>query len=152
MPTPVSAILATKTVLLQTASPNALVFDAVSMMSRAGVGCLLIVEAGTLIGIFTERDLLVRVAAAGRDPAEVRLRDVMTPKPVTVTVATSIEAALTLVTERGIRHLPVIDGDRLAGIVSIRDLATWRLQAQQEQIETLVRATRPAAPGRTRVV
>ena len=96
--------------------------EAVGIMAKRRIGAVAIVEAEKLTGIFTERDALVRVIAAGRDPASTKLADVMTPNPDTVKSSDAVLHALDLMNKRGFRHLPVVDSGRLVGIVSIRDL------------------------------
>jgi len=102
------------------AEPAATVRDAARRMCEANVGAILVVEAGWLVGIFTERDALVRVMACGLDPAEVRLRDVMTADPTTVELDETFGYALLVMYENGFRHLPVVRQGRPIGVVSAR--------------------------------
>ncbi len=100
------------------------VLDAVKRMDELGIGALPVVDdKGNLVGIFTERDLLRRVVAKGRDPAKTRIEEVMTPNPVTVRPSDSVEEAKRLMARIKARHLPVVDENgRLVGIVSIKDI------------------------------
>ncbi len=102
--------------------PGATVHEAARIMSERHVGAVLIAVAGRLQGIFTERDVLTRIVAPGLDPAETVLGSVMTPNPDTVGPGDTALEALQRMSERGYRHLPVVDDGRLIGIVSIRDL------------------------------
>jgi CBS domain-containing protein len=102
--------------------PSATVRDAARVMGERHIGAVLVAVDGRLQGIFTERDALVRVVAAGLDPDDTALGRVMTPNPDTVAPSDKALDALRRMTERGYRHLPVVDGARMVGIVSIRDL------------------------------
>lgn len=106
--------------LVTTASQTS-VFEVAELMFRHHVGAVLVVEGGSLIGIFTERDAVSRVLAQGRDARAVRVGEVMTPQPVTVGPDASFGYAMTLMHERGFRHVPVVEDGRLVGIVSARD-------------------------------
>lgn len=102
--------------------PSATVRDAARVMTERHIGAVLIAVDGRLQGIFTERDVLARVVAAGLDPDDTVLGGVMTPNPDTVAPNDTALEALRKMSERGYRHLPVLDGERVVGIVSIRDL------------------------------
>ena len=97
------------------------VLDAAILMKEKGKGALLVVEGPRLSGIFTERDALFRVIAAGRDPATTRLADVMTAQPQTMHPDEPFVKALQLMHKRGFRHLPVVEHGRPLGVVSARD-------------------------------
>ncbi len=102
--------------------PTATVRDATRVMAERHIGAVLVAVDGRLQGIFTERDVLARVVAAGLDPDDTALGGVMTPNPDTVGPNDTALEALRRMSERGYRHLPVVDGNQLVGIVSIRDL------------------------------
>jgi CBS domain-containing protein len=103
------------------AAPHCPVSEAAQRMAGAKVGAMLVVEGERLVGIFTERDALFRVLAAGRDPGATTLREVMTPQPKTISPDKTFGHAMLLMHEGGFRHLPVVEGDKLMGIVSARD-------------------------------
>ena len=107
---------------LVTFAPDAVVREVVDAMAKRRFGAVPVVENGRLVGIFTERDVLVRVVAARKDPETTRLGDVMTANPDTVKSSDAVLHALELMNQHGYRHLPVVDGDQLIGVVSIRDL------------------------------
>ena len=90
-------------------------------MQEQNIGALLVVDGSRLIGIFTERDALFRVLAAGRDPAATRLAEVMTPQPQTIHPDEPFLHALRIMHKGGFRHLPVTEFDRPLGVVSVRD-------------------------------
>lgn len=120
---------------LTTFSPDTTVRDAVAVMNERSIGAILVMKDEQLAGIFTERDLLRRVVAASRDPDTTRLDEVMTSQPDTLTPKATAMEALLLMRSRGYRHLPVLENDKLIGIVSIRDL----FAAVQEELEQDVR-------------
>jgi CBS domain-containing protein len=105
---------------LLTAPPETSVRDAAKSMARRKVGAVLVMEDGRLIGIFTERDAVYRVIAQGRDARTTRLAEVMTRDPKTVAPDESFGYAMLMMREHGFRHAPVIEDDRLVGIVSAR--------------------------------
>lgn len=104
--------------------PESTVWEAVEKMDKLGVGAMPVInEEGKLVGIFTERDLLRRVVAKRRDPDTTRIREVMTPNPVTIGPDELIETARRLMAKIKARHLPVADEEgRLIGIISIKDI------------------------------
>jgi CBS domain-containing protein len=114
---------------------DATVFDAVKAMVDANVGAILVTgrDANQIAGIFTERDYLRRIAVEGRTSRETNVRDVMTSPVLAVTPDTSVEEAMALMTDRRIRHAPVVDGESLVGMISIGDLV--RLQSQQQSFK-----------------
>ncbi len=107
---------------LVTMSPMTPVSSAAREMMERRIGAVLIVDDGQLQGIFTERDALVRVLAHSRDPQTTLVAEVMTRDPDTIGPDETVVHALSIMNERGYRHLPVVDDDRIVGIVSIRDL------------------------------
>lgn len=111
---------------------------AVEWMTSRHVGSLLVISDGRLVGILTERDLLVRVLAARCDPMTTVVRDVMTRQPlVVIGPEDTVAEALALVTRSRCRHLPVVDGDRILGVVSAGDLTASLVQDQQITIDDL---------------
>jgi CBS domain-containing protein len=104
-----------------TAPKTATVVQAALLMKQHGKGALLVVDGARLIGIFTERDALFRVIAAGRDPAATRLADVMTPQPQTIHPDEPFLQAMRVMHKGGFRHLPVAEYDRPLGMLSARD-------------------------------
>jgi CBS domain-containing protein len=107
---------------LVTLTGEASVRQATLLMAERGVGAVMVVEELQLVGIFTERDVSTRVVAAGLDPDATRLGQVMTPDPDTLKPTATVRDALDLMKMHGYRHLPVVQGRKLVGIVSIRDL------------------------------
>ena len=131
---------------LITVDAGALVTEAVAVMAERQVGAVLIMnEDGLVDGIFTERDLLVRVVHAGRDAAATPISMVMTRDVRFVSPGTTIEAALALMHVNRHRHLLVIDGPRVHGLLSIRDLTYHLIQHGEGRLEAAIRAA-PTAP------
>jgi CBS domain-containing protein len=120
--------------------PTATVLDAATLMNEKGIGAMLVCENNRPVGIFTERDVLRRIVAAERAPSKVTLGEVMTTGIATCTRETDIEKCAAIMTERRIRHLPVVDqAGAIVGLVSIGDLVAHRVEEQQDKIETLNR-------------
>lgn len=105
---------------LLTVRPETPVNEAAQLMARENFGAVMVVEAGRLVGIFTERDIASRVVAPGLDAQTTRLADVMTRAPTTVAPDRPFGCALLMMQEGGFRHLPVVQGGKLVGIVSSR--------------------------------
>jgi IMP dehydrogenase len=112
-------------------------FHAVEVMCEAHVGAVLVIEGEALAGIFSERDLMTRVVLAMRDPMKTRVREVMTPNAVCASLDTSVHDAMTLMTDRRIRHVPVIERSRIVGVVSIGDLVSSIVVEREIEIEQL---------------
>jgi CBS domain-containing protein len=115
--------------------PVATVIDAVNTMNDNHVGSVLVLEDGYPVGIFSERDVLVRVVAAHRDPRQTLVRDVMTTRLHTASLDDNLLEVMKLMTDRRCRHVPVMDGDTLMGVVSIGDLT----KAMQHNLRQEVR-------------
>ena len=116
---------------------DASVLDAVRAMVEANVGSLLVTDGGGIEGIVTERDYLWRVTLEGRDERETPVREIMSAPLVVVTPATSLEECMALMTERRIRHLPVLDGATVVGVVSIGDVVKYQSRAQSFELRYL---------------
>ncbi len=120
---------------LATASANMTVRDAAQAMTQRRIGAVMVIDGPRLVGIFTERDLLSKVVALKRDPDTVRLAEVMTRDPDTIGPDETAFAALDMMRKRGYRHLPVMDGGRLVGMVSVRDLYATALGELEEGLK-----------------
>jgi CBS domain-containing protein len=110
-----------------TVAPEDTLGEAAERMERRGVGSAVVSDFGRVIGILTERDLL-RAVAGRTHSSQARVREWMTRDPVTASPATPTEEAARMMLERGFRHLPVLEGERAVGIVSIRDVARWSIE------------------------
>ncbi|MGE5183086.1 MAG: CBS domain-containing protein [Acidobacteriota bacterium] len=133
----ISHVLAKKGNRIETIEPKASVLDAVQRMNDRRIGSLIVCERDVPIGIFTERDVLMRVVAVFADPRTTLVERVMTRDLVTIAPDTTIAEAMALITHRRCRHLPVVDGGRLIGLVSSGDLTAWLVRDQQQTIYDL---------------
>jgi CBS domain-containing protein len=118
---------------------DATVFDAVKAMVSANVGAILVSgpEPGQISGIFTERDYLRRIAVEGRTSRDTKVREVMSAPVIAVNPETTVEEAMALMTDRRIRHAPVVRGDELLGMISIGDLVRAQSHEQSFKIQYL---------------
>jgi CBS domain-containing protein len=126
---------------------GATVFEAITKMVDANVGSLLVTEEGEIVGIMTERDYLRRVTLQGRTDKETAVRDIMTSPLVVATPETTIDQCMAMMTDRRIRHLPVVDGGEVVGLVSIGDLVKFKSQQQEFEIKYLTDYITGAARG-----
>jgi CBS domain-containing protein len=137
MPT-VLEILANKGTHVLSVSPTATVLDAALLMNDHKIGSLVVMDAGRLIGLISERDLLQRVLAQRRDPADMLVRDAMTTEIICCRTYTTIDEARSVMKNRRIRHLPVVDDDnRLLGLISIGDLNAFEAHDHELTIHIL---------------
>jgi len=137
MKTPISALLKRKPTALRSVPPTATVREAIEIMNTHRVGCVIILENDRLAGIFTERDVVTRVAGADLDPRRTRIAAVMTPHPHIVSPLTPIEEAMFLISERRVRQLPVIENECVVGLVSIGDINKWVLENLKFEADSL---------------
>ena len=140
-------VLAEKGGTVHSVPPDATVLDAVREMNRLRVGCVVVMEGDRLVGIFTERDVLTRVVDGGRDPASTPVAEVMSREVVCVGPEITVQQAMAVITEKRCRHLPVMEGDRLVGLVSIGDLTRWVTRHQRFHIQDLVNYITGKYPG-----
>ena len=135
----IGSLLGAKGGAIFSIEPNATVFDAIARMAECGVGALLVLDGDRLAGIVSERDYTRKVILKGRSSKEERVEEIMTSDVVSATPEQTVEEAMRLMTNRHIRHLPIIDNGRVVGVVSIGDLVKWTISAQEETIEHLTR-------------
>ncbi len=117
--------------------PEASVLDAVKMMAEKGVGALVVMDGEKLLGIVSERDYARKVILKGRASDDTPVRDIMTADVATTSSESTVSACMNQVTDRRIRHLPVVDDGRVTGVISIGDLVKAIIADQQEEIEQL---------------
>jgi CBS domain-containing protein len=123
---PVKSLMEPKKLIM--VSKETTVSEAAGLMASKNAGAVLVIDNQQLVGIFTERDAVFRVLAMGKDAVSTQLRDVMTAAPSTVAGSTSYGHALLLMHEKGFRHVPVVDGDRVIGIVASRNAMDPQLE------------------------
>lgn len=137
MHTPVSQLLQMKGTQIYAVAPQDSVYEAVRRMSEYGVGALIVLDGEALTGIVSERDYARKVVLQGRQSKETPVADIMTRSVYTATPTQTVRDCMKLMTERKIRHLPVVDGGRVIGMLSIGDLVKQIITTQQAQIEQL---------------
>jgi len=118
-------------------SPASTVYDALELMVEKNVGALLVTNSGKLLGIFTERDYARKVILRGKSSKETLIAEIMTEHLTSVTPDNTIEECMQLMTNKFIRHLPVVDGGDLIGIISIGDIVKYIIEEQRFIIENL---------------
>ena len=121
------------------------VCDVVKAMVDRNIGAVPVLHEGELVGIFSERDLMKRVVAEGRDPATTRVREVMTEDPLTVAPNEEIETCMMLMRRHGFRHIPLCDGKILRGMISLRDIMLHDLDEKDHEVR-MMRAYIQAGP------
>jgi len=110
---------------------------AVSEMNRQRVGSIIVKDAEKVVGVFTERDVLTRIVAAGRDPKTTPVSEVMTADFLSIKKDTSVEDAMQMMSDKRVRHLPVFDDQQLLGLISIGDVTRWLLKVNEMETENL---------------
>ncbi|MEO6264257.1 MAG: CBS domain-containing protein [Luteimonas sp.] len=124
--------------------PDAPVIDAIKLMAEKRIGAVLVMDAGKLAGILSERDYARKIVLQGRSSKDTPVRDIMTADVISVGLNDSADRCMQLVTHRRIRHLPVLDGDAVLGVVSIGDLVKAVIEDQQIELDQLQRYIRHA--------
>ena len=119
--------------------PDAPVIDAIRLMAEKGIGAVVVMQAGRLAGILSERDYARKIVLQGRSSRDTPVRDIMTANVVTVRLDDSVDHCMQLVTDKRIRHLPVLERDAVLGVVSIGDLVRAVIEDQQLEIDQLQR-------------
>ncbi len=120
---------------LVSARPDETVRAAAARMAENRCGSILVMEDERMLGIFTERDLLVRVVAKGQDPARTKLHEVMTADPETIDAEEPLTTAIRRMDEGAFRHLPVVEGERVLGVISTRDIPVLELGHMAQELD-----------------
>lgn len=137
MATSVNQVLEQKGRTYHAVRPTDSVFDALALMAQFDIGCVLVTESDRLVGIFTERDYARKVVLKGLMSRDIKVGDLMTPNPCTVTPTYTVDAVMHTMTENRFRHLPVVEHGRIVGIVTIGDMVKSIVSLQQETIRHL---------------
>ena len=135
----VRQLLGSKTPEIFAVSPDASVLDAIKLMAEKGVGAVLAMQGARLCGIVSERDYARKVVLQGRSSSNTPVRDIMTAKVVTVRPDDNVDHCMQVVTEHRIRHLPVVEGDAIVGVISIGDLVKAVIEDQKVELDHLQR-------------
>lgn len=120
-----------------TITPESTVLEAITLMADKGIGAVVVTEQDKVVGILSERDYTRKVMLMERTSKETTVKEIMTAKVLTVSKSTSIENCLNLMTERHLRHLPVVENDKLVGLISIGDLVKAIMDDQRKLIDQL---------------
>lgn len=118
-------------------TPQTTVFDALKLMTEKNIGAVLVLADGKLAGIMSERDYARKVILHGKSSRDIAVREIMSDKVLTVQIAQTIEECMALMTNKRIRHLPVMDGEKLVGLLSIGDLVKEVIAEQEQTIKQL---------------
>lgn len=133
----VSRILERKGSSVWWIAPNAMVYEAIKLMAQRNVGALVVLENNGLVGIISERDYTRKVILQGKSSKETSVREIMTQELVTAEPNDNIGECMRVMTEKRVRHLPVLEGSKIVGIVSIGDLLKWLISEQDAAIDHL---------------
>jgi CBS domain-containing protein len=133
----IGAVLRNKPAEVWSISPAMSVYEAIEMMAEKQVGALPVVEQGQLVGIISERDYARKVILKGRSSKDTQVAEIMTRDLVTISPQHTVGECMRIVTDKRFRHLPVMEGGRLVGIISIGDLVNWVISEQQQTIRHL---------------
>jgi CBS domain-containing protein len=133
----IDTILHHKGAAVWTISPQATVFEAIRLLAAKNVGALPVMDGDKLVGMFSERDYTRKVALEGKTSHTTKVGEILSANVATISPHDSVEEAMRLMTEKHIRHLPVVEGSKMVGLVSIGDMVNWIISAQNATIDQL---------------
>jgi CBS domain-containing protein len=133
----VQDILRTKGTAVWSVAPDTTVYDALRLMAEKNIGAVLVLKEERIVGVLSERDLARKVALQGRTPQETKAEEIMSQRVVGVGPDQTVEQCMAVMTDKRIRHLPVVDGDEVIGVISIGDVVKTIISHQEFMIEQL---------------
>ncbi|WP_231492219.1 CBS domain-containing protein [Pedobacter sp. Leaf170] len=133
----VKHLLDTKQVRIISVSPNSSVLDALKVMTDKNISAVLVMENETLVGIFTERDYARKIVLQGKASKDTGIDEAMTPNPITISLNDTIDKCMEIMTEKHIRHLPIVMNNEVKGMISIGDLVKFIIADQRQTISQL---------------
>ena len=145
--TTIGSILNRKGTTVWSVSPTNTVFEAISMMAEKNVGALPVLEGDRLVGMISERDYARKIILLGRGSREMSVAEIMSVNLKTVGLSDSVQECMQIMTENRVRHIPVLEEDKLAGLISIGDCVNWIISAQTAAIDDLERFVTGAYPA-----
>lgn len=143
----ISAVLGQKGTQVWSISPDATVFEAIQLMADKNIGALLVMQGDKLVGMFSERDYTRKVALKGKSSKQTSVQEIMGNPIVTVTREHTVEECMRLMTEHRVRHLPVVEGEKVVGVISIGNLVNWIISTQSSTIDQLEHYITGQYPG-----
>jgi CBS domain-containing protein len=133
----IDSLLNQKPRALCSVAPQDTVFDAIKLMSDKNIGALLVMSGGNLMGMFSERDYTRKVVLKGKSSKTTAVKEIISMPVISVTPSHTVEECMRLMTEHRVRHLPVLDGEKVVGIISIGDLVNWIISAQTQALNQM---------------
>jgi CBS domain-containing protein len=134
---PIRSVLNYKGGNVWSVRPCVFVYDAIAIMSEKQVGALPVIEGAKLVGIMSERDYARKVVLKGKSSKDTQVKEIMTSPVIYATPQETVDNCMRIMTANGVRHLPVVEGERVVGIVSIGDLVKWIISAQADTIHQM---------------